>query len=168
MFEVSFEEVVLFVFCKDFQFPHQKRRWTPDNRPEHPNERPYVRKADPVKLVDNRSEVPKYREDHTLKTTYEWSDIKRGNQVITVRREQGIILDKSMSNQSLLPLDLEPFRQCTFPQWFIYLLTIQKHEWNNTFILLDKYFDNCTPFRQAIEYLETRKPQSVRIYRTNM
>ena len=94
MFEVSFVEVALFVFCKDFGVPTQKRRRTPDSRvvdhiPKRPN---YTTRPEPVKLVNNRSEVPKYREDNTLKTTYEWSDVRRENEVIVVRREPGIVL----------------------------------------------------------------------------
>ena len=158
----------MFVFCKDFQIARQKRRRTPETKVEHTPKRQYTRQPEPVRLVNYRAEVPKYRNENTLKTTYEWSDIKREHEVIAVRREQGIILDKSMSNQLVLPLDLEPFRHYTFAQWFIYLLTIQKHEWNNTFVVLDKYFHDHSPFRQAIEYLSTRKPQTVRTYRSNI
>ena len=83
--------------------------------------------------------------------------MKQGNQVVAVRREPGITLDKSMSNNFVLPLDLEPFSHYMFQQWFINLLTIEKYDCNDTFVTLDRYFHNHSTLRQAIEYLETRK-----------
>ena len=73
-----------------------------------------------------------------------------------------------MSNEdSFLPLDLELFQNYTFEEWFIFFVSIKKHEWNNVFLRLDKFFNEKPAFRQTVEFLETRKPTSVVTYRSN-
>ena len=70
-----------------------------------------------------------------------------------------------MSN--VLPLDLQPFRHYTFHQWFIFFTSVKKHDWLNVFLRLDHFFNDCPAFRQAVEFLETRKPLTVATYRSN-
>ena len=51
----SWKKFLLFVFCNDFDFHHQKGKRTPENRPEYIQKRQFIKKPEPNKLVDNHS-----------------------------------------------------------------------------------------------------------------
>ena len=119
-------------------------------------------------MVTFKGEIPRYRNDSSLKTTYDWTDVLQGDRVLPFRRETCVKMDRNMSNGTFfLPLDLEPFKDYTVHQWFIFFISVKKHEWHRVFLRLDKFFNNKPAFRRAVEYLETRKPTTVATYRSN-